>query len=67
MMLDITGSHGRRRSSTDLKDAAKDLVNIVVWDDQSKYTSKVAHRAVLRGHPPADDHRVDQGGTGTPA
>jgi hypothetical protein len=40
-MLDVTGSMSGQRL-TDLKAAAKDLVDIVVWDDQSKYTSKVA-------------------------
>ena len=41
VMLDVTGSMagGKLR---DLKDAAKDLVNIVIWEDQSKFTSKVA-------------------------
>jgi Flp pilus assembly protein TadG len=41
MMLDITGSMAGQKL-LDLQDAAKDLINIVVWDDQSKYTSKVA-------------------------
>lgn len=41
MMLDVTGSMAKQKL-LDLKDAAKDLINIVVWDDQSKYTSKVA-------------------------
>jgi hypothetical protein len=41
MMLDVTGSMAGQRI-TDLKAAAKDLIDIVVWDDQSKYTSKVA-------------------------
>jgi Flp pilus assembly protein TadG len=41
MMLDITGSMAGQKIQ-DLKDAAKDLINIIVWDDQSKYTSKVA-------------------------
>ena len=41
MMLDVTGSMSGSRI-TDLKVAAKDLVNIVVWDDQSEYTSRVA-------------------------
>lgn len=48
--LDVTGSMcddgvGPCRSGTKLdalKEAAKDLVNIVVWEDQSKYTSKMA-------------------------
>ncbi len=41
MMLDVTGSMAGQKIQ-DLKDSAKDLINIVVWDDQSKYTSKVA-------------------------
>lgn len=50
MMLDITGSMcnsnrspcttGRKMDA--MKAAAKDLVNIVVWDNQSEFTSKVA-------------------------
>jgi len=54
IMLDITGSmcDSPPRSNEPpcqsgakldaLKDAAKDLINIVVWDDQSNFTSKVA-------------------------
>ncbi len=47
MILDVTGSMADATSSgstkiQDLKDAAKDLINIVIWDDQSEYTSKVA-------------------------
>jgi Flp pilus assembly protein TadG len=41
MMLDVTGSMAGQKLK-DLKDAASDLINIVVWADQSKYTSKVA-------------------------
>ncbi len=41
MMLDITGSMAGQKLR-DLKDSASDLINIVVWDDQSKFTSKVA-------------------------
>lgn len=41
LMLDITGSMGGQKL-TDMKDAATDLVNIVVWADQSEYTSKIA-------------------------
>lgn len=41
MMLDITGSM-KGQKLTDMKSAASDLVNIVVWKDQSKYTSKIA-------------------------
>jgi Flp pilus assembly protein TadG len=54
MMLDITGSMCNHAPSSNqspcssgkkldaLKAAASDLVNIVVWDDQSEFTSKVA-------------------------
>lgn len=50
LMLDVTGSmcddgNGPCATGTKidaLKAAAKDLVNIVVWDDQSKFTSRVA-------------------------
>ncbi len=46
MMLDTSGSMGETTSSgnakyIDMRAAAKDLVNIVVWSDQSQYTSKV--------------------------
>lgn len=41
MMLDVTGSMAGQRIA-DLKDAAKDLVKILVWDDQSEHTSRVA-------------------------
>ena len=41
MMLDTTGSMSGSKM-VDLKAAAKDLVDIVVWDDQSEYTSRVA-------------------------
>lgn len=41
LMLDTTGSMDGQKI-IDLRDAAKDLVDIVVWDDQSQYTSKVA-------------------------
>ena len=41
MMLDITGSMSGQKL-TDLKTSASDLINIVVWKDQSKFTSKVA-------------------------
>jgi hypothetical protein len=40
-MLDVTGSMSGQKID-DLKTAAKDLIDIVVWDDQSEYTSKVA-------------------------
>jgi len=41
LMLDVTGSMAGQKI-LDLKAAAKDLVDIVVWGDQSKYYSKVA-------------------------
>lgn len=41
MMLDVTGSMAGDKLQ-DLKDAAKDLIDIVVWEDQSEFTSKVA-------------------------
>lgn len=41
LMLDVTGSMAGSKIK-DLKLAAKDLINIVVWDNQTEYTSKVA-------------------------
>ncbi|MBL8566111.1 MAG: VWA domain-containing protein [Hyphomicrobiaceae bacterium] len=41
LMLDITGSMAGSKI-VDLKAAAKDLIDIVVWEDQSKATSRVA-------------------------
>jgi Flp pilus assembly protein TadG len=41
MMLDVTGSMSNGKID-DLKAAAKDLIDIVVWEDQSQHTSKVA-------------------------
>jgi hypothetical protein len=41
LMLDITGSMAGQKIA-DMKTAAKDLIDIVVWDDQSSYTSKIA-------------------------
>ena len=41
LVLDITGSMSGSKI-WDLKTAAKDLVDTVVWDDQSQYYSKVA-------------------------
>ena len=43
LMLDITGSMCQPCSKLDdLKDAAQDLINILVQDDQSEHTSRVA-------------------------
>lgn len=42
MMLDVTGSMEGDSRIGALKTAAKDLIDIVVWDDQSTYTSRVA-------------------------
>ena len=41
LMLDITGSMAGSKL-TDLKAAAKDLIDIVVWSDQAEFTSRVA-------------------------
>lgn len=41
LMLDVTGSMSGQKL-TDLKAAAKELIDIVVWEDQSEFTSKVA-------------------------
>jgi Flp pilus assembly protein TadG len=41
MMLDITGSMAGQKLQ-DLQTSATDLINIVVWADQSQYTSKVS-------------------------
>ncbi len=41
MMLDVTGSMAGQRIA-DLKEAAKDLVKILVWDDQKEHKSRVA-------------------------
>ena len=42
LMLDVSGSMGEGSKLADMKDAAKDLVDIIVWADQSEYTSKIA-------------------------
>ena len=43
LMLDVTGSMCDPCTKINaLKTAAKDLIDIVVWDDQSQYTSRVA-------------------------
>lgn len=65
LMLDITGSMAGQKLA-DLKTAAKNLVDIVVWRDQSSYTSRVAlvpfsqtvnvgatYAPTARGTPPA--------------
>ncbi len=41
MMLDVTGSMDGQKLA-DMKVAAKDLIDIVVWDDQSQFSSRVA-------------------------
>lgn len=41
MMLDVSGSMAGTKLA-DLKTAAKDLVNIIVWANQGTYTSKIA-------------------------
>ena len=41
MMLDVTGSM-QGDKIVDLIAAAKDLIDIVIWDDQSQFTSRVA-------------------------
>jgi len=41
MMLDITGSMAGQKIA-DLKAAATDLIDIVVWQDQTEYTSRIA-------------------------
>jgi Flp pilus assembly protein TadG len=41
MMLDVTGSMSGQKIE-DLKLAAKDLIDVIIWEDQSKFTSKVA-------------------------
>ncbi len=47
VMLDVTGSMGGQAESgetklSEMKTAAKSLVDILVWDDQDEYTSRVA-------------------------
>jgi Flp pilus assembly protein TadG len=42
MMLDVSGSMDSNNKFEDMQEAATDLVDIVVWADQSQYTSKVA-------------------------
>jgi Flp pilus assembly protein TadG len=43
LMLDVTGSMCMPCTKIDdAKDAAKDLIDIVIWQDQSQYTSKIA-------------------------
>lgn len=41
LMLDVSGSMGAGTKFSDMKEAAKDLVNIVVYDNQGSYYSKV--------------------------
>jgi hypothetical protein len=73
LMLDITGSMGGQKIA-DLKTAAKDLIDIVVWADQSKNTSRVAlvpfsetvnvgsYADAVRGSVPATYTFTKQGG-----
>ena len=43
LMLDVTGSMCNPCTKIEaLKSAAKDLIDIVIWDDQSEYTAKIA-------------------------
>ncbi len=43
LMLDVTGSMCTPCSKIDAaKSAAKDLIDIVIWDDQSQFTSRIA-------------------------
>lgn len=42
MMLDVSGSMASGTKFADMKAAAKDLIDIVIWPDQSKYTSRVS-------------------------
>jgi Flp pilus assembly protein TadG len=42
LILDMSGSMNEGTKLADLQSAAKDLVNIVVWDHQNEYYSKVA-------------------------
>jgi len=41
LMLDVSGSMGSGTKFADMKSAAKDLVNIIVYDNQGQYTAKV--------------------------
>ena len=41
LMLDVTGSMSGDKIA-DLQDASRDLIDIVVWEDQSQYQSRVA-------------------------
>lgn len=46
LMLDVTGSmgagFGNGQKLADMQTAAKDLIDIVVWEDQSEFTARVA-------------------------
>ena len=42
MILDVSGSMDTGTKLADLKMAAKDFIDIVLWEDQSQYTSRVA-------------------------
>jgi Flp pilus assembly protein TadG len=41
VMLDVTGSMGLSKLGT-LRDAAMDLIDTIIWNDQSRYTSRMA-------------------------
>ena len=53
LMLDVTGSMCQPCTKIDaVKSAAKDLIDIVVWADQSKYYSRVALAPFAEESPP---------------
>ena len=67
VMLDVTGSMAGQKLQ-DLKDAASDLINIIVWQDQSKFTSKVALVPFSEDiRLPTNSARNKARGTGLPA
>ncbi|MGQ0673136.1 MAG: VWA domain-containing protein [Hyphomicrobium sp.] len=42
LMLDTSGSMDDNNKLEDMQEAASDLVDILIWDDQSQFTSKVS-------------------------
>jgi len=66
LMLDISGSMSGSKLD-DMKAAAKDLVDIVVWQDQSSYTSKVAIAPFSTDIAVPSSMRNSVRGTGLPA